>query len=369
MEDIKENKSSPSPAALAPPPQKISRIQHPILGGLCLITLVLLLAFAFIAWQWQQDANESNSQVAKQLGQLQQSQTMARSNASAIAKLSQSQLALSNQLSALSQKLSYNAQQLAQLSGGNRNDWLLSEAEYLLRLANQRLSLEQDIQGAELILSAADGVLKEIDDPALLPARIAVAEELLSLQGLANTDIQGAQATLRALMKNIPSIPERNQSNALRNNSLNDESANIEIINAENWLDQVIHELKKAVVIQRLDEAVTPLLPPEQKYYLQHNLRLMYEQSSLALVERNDESFQGSLAQAEQWLNEYFATEHPLVKAQLETITQLKAYRLSIVLPDISQSLRLVKARIEAMYRNHQLPQHTSASEKTEAAQ
>jgi uroporphyrin-3 C-methyltransferase len=377
VEDIKENTSPPSPSAPASPPplpsKKISRIQHPLLAGLSFITFVLLLVFAFITWQWHQQTSAQSSQVSQRLNQLQQHQTVARSNTQAIDQLTQANQKLMAQLNTLSQNMSHHAQQLAQLSGGNRNDWLLSEAEYLLRLANQRLNLEHDIAGAELILKAADGVLKEIDDPALLPARVAVAEELLSLQSLANTDLQGAQARLRALMKMIPSLPERHQSkagkSAIESDSPVPDSAQTMVSNAQSLWDQILDELKKAVVIQRLDQSVTPLLPPEQKYYLRHNLRLMYEQSALALVERDDESYQGSLNQAEAWLNDYFSTSDPQVKAQLDTVLDLKNIQLALALPDISQSLRLVKARIEAMYRDHQLPKHTSKIETIEAMQ
>ena len=377
MEDIKENTSPPShsaPASPPPlPPKKISRIQHPILAGVSVITLVLLFLFAFITWQWHQQTNAQSSQVTQRLSQLQQQQAIALSNTQAIDRLTQANQQLMAQLNALSQNMSHHAQQLAQLSGGNRNDWLLSEAEYLLRLANQRLNLEHDVAGSELILKAADGVLKEIDDPALLPARVAVAEELLSLQGLANTDLQGAQARLRALMKMIPSLPERHQSkagnSAVDSDSPATGSTPTKASNSQNLWVQILDELKKAVVIQRLDQAVTPLLPPEQKYYLRHNLRLMYEQSALALVERDDESYQDSLNQAEQWLNDYFSTSDPQVKAQLEAVRDLKDIQLALALPDISQSLRLVKARIEAMYRDHQLPKHTSKIETIEAMQ
>ena len=43
-------------------------------------------------------------------------------------------------------------------------DWQLTEVEYLLRLANHRLRLERDADGATALLSSADGILADIDE-------------------------------------------------------------------------------------------------------------------------------------------------------------------------------------------------------------
>src|SRR5690606_32604161 len=65
-------------------------------------------------------------------------------------------------------------------------------------------------------------------------------------------------------------------------------------------------DLKQAVTIRRLDQPLPPLLAPEQHYYLKQNLRLMLEQASLALLDKNAEVYQASLTKAAAWLTQYF---------------------------------------------------------------
>ena len=59
---------------------------------------------------------------------------------------------------------------------------MFSEVEYLLRLANQRLQLERDVEGAAALLRTADARLEEANNPALVPVRRAIAEELAALK-------------------------------------------------------------------------------------------------------------------------------------------------------------------------------------------
>lgn len=258
---------------------------------------------------------------------------------------------LAEQLEANQTKVAFHDQQLAQLAGGKRADWLLSEVEYLLRLANQRLNLERDAKGAELMLSAADQVIREIDDPSLTPARVVLAEEILALQSVPGADIQGVYASLNSLMTNISNMPDADSI------FLNERGEKQELFGeaAPSAFDKMIEALREAVSIRRLDEPVKPMLSPNQNFFLSQNLRLMLEQAALAVLARDDDAFQAGLQKSEDWLRIYFDTSHQNVSAQLESIQALKTKQLSYDLPDISRSLRLIKAHVESMYRSHQL--------------
>ena len=75
-----------------------------------------------------------------------------------------------------------NARELEQLASANQQDWLLAEAEYLLRLANQRLHLERDWNSALSMLQAADNVLAETHNPRTKAVRAAIAKEIPALK-------------------------------------------------------------------------------------------------------------------------------------------------------------------------------------------
>src|SRR5690606_5363670 len=94
--------------------------------------------------------NEINSETERVAAKLQQLET----------QVSESQLRLNN-----------HQERLQALSTTTREDWLLAEAEYLLRLANQRILTERQTANALSLMVTADDILKEIDDPDLFVVR------------------------------------------------------------------------------------------------------------------------------------------------------------------------------------------------------
>ena len=352
---------------LLPPPIAKQATSRTLVFALILMVITLAIAFSYFLWRQHQQIETNHTRNTLGFKQLNSELSEANENLQRRLQALESENKLVHQVLAQSEeKIGYQARQLAQLSGGNRNDWLLSEAEYLLRLANQRLLLEHDIRGTELVLSAADGVLKEIDDPALIPARIALAEELLALQSLPAADIEGAYAKIRSMLRSIDQLPERFAASSHYSNS--NEEENDERKNDSLW-QQVLSELEKAVVIRNANEPVAPLLLPTERYYLIQNLNLIYEQVSLSLLSKNNLLYHDGLSKAKSWLEQYFDPENQTVRAHKEMIENLAQRKLVHDLPDISKSLKLVKSRIEALYRSHVMDKETPASEKSNEAE
>lgn len=275
-------------------------------------------------------------------------------------------------LTTLDKQALFNTKLLNQLHGSNRADWLLAETEYLLRLANQRLSIESDVRGAEVILVSADKVLAETDDPGLLPVRKKLAEEILNLQAIPTIDIDGLYVKLEALISSLDQLNERHffdeQSSSASSSEAKLQSSDpddrLSVLWREIWSD-----LKRAVVVRRLDQPIEPLLTPEQSYYLKQNLRLMLEQASVALLDQKQDAFRHSLEKASQWIDQYFTDSEVHNQMLLQTIQQLSQTNITHTLPDISGSLQLLKVKIEAMYRHHQLDRLSSDRSRNEEAQ
>lgn len=355
--------STPPSQLPAPIPNQQGR-SFPWLALIALVvSLSLSAALAAFIWFQQQQFDAQIQTLVTGLNKSQQELSYLRSQSGdVLAQYRNSQEALEKASAALSDQVQFNAEQVSQLKNGNRLDWLLSETEYLLRLANQRLVLEHDIQGAELILTAADKVLKETNDPALTPVRIALAEELLALQQISEGDRTGAYAKLNALIQSIEQLPERTsrhqQANKL-DNSDTDGAAN-------NWYQKLLAGLKQAVRISKIDRSESPLMTPEQSYYLKQNLRLMLEQASLALFNQDEQVLKTSLTRAKAWISEYFQTDSPHVIASLENLSALERFQFVSSYPDISKSLRLLKTHIEGLYREHALSLNATPREKAE---
>jgi len=278
---------------------------------------------------------------------------------------------LSEQLATHRKQIEHNARQLAQVGGQSRTDWLMAEAEYLMRLANQRFNMEKDFIGAEAILIAANSVLAETDDPGLYIVRQQLAKDILALQQVPHIDIEGIYLQIEAL---IDLSNKLDQSHYLAQNEdaistilTEDETAttNTEENRFSQLLNQTLNEVKQLIIIRRLDEPVAPLLAPDQIYYLKQNLRLMLEQTELALLDRNQAMYERSLKKAEEWVETYFLTNRDNTVLILSTLKNLKEKEINPYLPDISQSLALMKKRVSQSYREHIVQETEKSKDNT----
>ena len=182
-----------------------------VLGLLAL--LIALGALVLAGWMYQQDqllaAQEKSTSASfrAELRALTDSQSELTSLLSAQREaLSQLRSDTSTRLDALarrSQDLEVSVQSLATV---DRQDWLLAEAEYLLRVANQRAQLSGDARSAAQLLASADEILQDLDDAALHPVRAEIAKEIAALQSSAERDVEGSYLALQALANEVAKL-------------------------------------------------------------------------------------------------------------------------------------------------------------------
>lgn len=339
---------------------------------LSIITFILLCICVFYFWQQQnqfalkiQQVSSSSQGASQNLNSFQQG---IQQQINALSNLSNKQQTL---LNSLAQESYIHTQKLSDLGARSRTDWLLAEAEYLMHLANQKLTLEEDISSAEAILASADKTIEEINDPGLFEIRKALASEIVSLQQVSHLDYQGLYLKLNAL---IDSLDQLKQTSFLLENTPKQDTEKLEDAKPEEvskilaiWTS-IWNDLKQAVSIRRLDQAVEPLMAPEQHYYLKQNLRLMLEQASLALIDKNTVIYQSSLTKALSWVNRYFSQEDNQVTALKNTLAEMSMFKIDQTLPDISKSLRLTKVKIESFYKQHSINKLTTPDSEIEAA-
>lgn len=224
---------------------------------------------------------------------------------------------------------------IGEISHVSRKSWMLAEAEYLLRLANQRLMMEQEVTSALALLQSADQILLDVGDVNLFRVRAEIAKEVMALRAVGEPDIEGAFLSLAALSDQLSSLPLLSPRSKL--------DTELDPAPETEPFQDVLAHLEKLVTIRHREQPVAPLLPPEQHYYVQQNLRLMLEQAQLALLQRKPLLYIQSLAKAEQWVQDYFefnASNGSL----LESLADLKQLNIAPQLPDISKSLALLKS-------------------------
>ena len=226
------------------------------------------------------------------------------------------------------------------ISTGARDAWLLAEAEYYLQIANAQLTLGANPLLANLALKLADERLRELGDPGLINVRRVVAEEIRSLEVLEQPDTESAALTLASLAQIVDALPI-NQDIATENGDgvATDDS----LTGTARALDSLKRAMSDIVRVRRTDETAKPLIAPDAAYFLRTNLILQLQAARLALLRGEQTLFQQSLDDAADWLREYYDNDSAPVRNALATIEDVRASSVVQTLPDVSESLRLLR--------------------------
>ncbi|MES3007262.1 MAG: uroporphyrinogen-III C-methyltransferase [Pseudomonadota bacterium] len=231
---------------------------------------------------------------------------------------------------------------------GAARDWLWTESEYLLRLANQKLQLEGDTESALLLLTTVDRMLSQEDDPALFPVREALAADIVAVRSMEAIDIAGLYVRLNNVMPIIERLSLRNalvqnytaQLPGQPGSQSAGQSVAAQSASAESGLlARGLEILGSIFVWQRWDVAPEALLPAPQEAMLKQNLRLMLEQAQLALLMSEEAVYRDSLAKGSDWAARYFAIDAGAGRTLTEELRTLSSERIAQVRPDISGSL------------------------------
>jgi uroporphyrin-3 C-methyltransferase len=235
--------------------------------------------------------------------------------------------------------------ELARFSAVDRKSWLLAEAEYLLRLANQRLIMAGDAESAQVLMSSADKILRELDEAALHDARGAVAADLAAVRAVPGVDVEGIYLRLAALIE---------QADQLVIFQMTAAEPRLEEAPADDWQDRLqqgyesaLLKLSDYVVIRRRDVPMQTLMDPQWEGLVRQNLRMLLEQAQVALLSGNQTLYAESLQRSNHWVAEFFESDEAAARAMASEIDQLADLRIAVEMPDISRSLSALDDAIE----------------------
>jgi len=209
LESEPKELAEPPPATPSTPPSA-SRAGRPWFG---LFNLLLILALAGAAgyyWRQQQQLQAENEAAYQADNAELQRQLADKASGSSL----QSSLSpLKGELAGLDRKLGEldlgkqglreSSEKLYQLFGRDKNDWQLAEVEYLMRVAQHKLILQNDFEGAAITLQAASDLIGFTADPGLLPVRVMISEEIADLKTRKRPDLVGMTLMLAQLGRQV----------------------------------------------------------------------------------------------------------------------------------------------------------------------
>lgn len=353
---------SPEPAAHATTADEVSQKRG---GGFVawlalFVAIVALVAFSIDFMGDRRAAGDIREDAAA----LATVTSSVRATQDSIASLQQNVTAISNQIAASDSEIAAIGRQLDErlqqiesfrgrmstlegsvsslqgISSGARDAWLLAEAEYYMQIANAQLQLAGNPQLAAHALGLADERILQLANPALTDVRRALSTELRALEVMVKPDTAGLTLTLSSLAAVVDSLPLK-QEIALPKDD--ETPVDPELSGTDRALASLRSALDSVVSVRRTDETLKPLIAPDAQYFLRANLALQLQAARLAMLRGEETVFQQSLDDAAAWLTEYYDTGSAPVQSALQTIADVRGSVFSIAVPDISESLRLLR--------------------------
>lgn len=329
--------------------------------------IIALLAIAASAghyyWSEQQKAQSSmqlNAVVKRQLVENQQqvAEQISQNKQSIAQQLSQNNQASSAELNTLRKNLeqrdslaNINAeaiaklqQQMASLGQNQPSDWLLQEAEYLIRVASRSLWLEKDTGTAISLLNDADLRIQELNDPQFLTLRQIIQQDIATLQLLPKLKTDDVIIKLMALEQQIKQLPLA----IFEIPTIKETETTLELTNnASDWRENLAKTWRKFTTefftITRRTGDVEPLMSPQFQQNLRENLSLKLQTAIWAASKSKTSIYQQALNDTQRWLNDYFDMTTLANQTFLETIDSLKAATIEVSYPNSLAALNTIR--------------------------
>ena len=260
----------------------------------------------------------------------------------------------SRQLENQSQQLAL--EQLYQDLSKSRDEWALSEVEQVLSTASQQLQLAGNVQGALIALQNADRSLSRSDKPQFISVRRAIAADMEKLKAMPSVDLAGVALRLDSVIAQVdtlpllsdekpllPAAPVRTQRGQARVETAPLGIGERMLATWRNWSAEMWDDVRQLIRVRSVNTPEALMLSPEQNYFVRENLKLRLLNARLALLSRDETSFAGDLAAAQETLDKYFDTRARTTQQALAVLRQVRANNLAIEMPTLADSLAAVR--------------------------
>ncbi|WP_108652524.1 uroporphyrinogen-III C-methyltransferase [Dongshaea marina] len=339
-----ENKNIETSAAKGSSSKPATSNKGALLPKISLLVSILALLLAIVIggsllWLGKERVQQqamSNLQVDSQLTQ----EKTAREQLSQTLQQTRQQLDEQQQdAKQLSEVVGQLRAQLREKAQRTPANWVLSEADYLLKMAGHKLWLQHDVPTAILLLNSADERILSLHDPSLIPLRRTIANDITQLQALHRPDREGIALRLGALVTQIDKLELAHPYVRKQQDAQQDQLSSQVADWKQNLVKSWHHFINDFVTVQRQDGQVKPLLSPSQNWYLRQNLRLMILQAQQAVYQEQPELYRQSLADARQWVAQYFSANDPKAQGVIRELDQLIKQPVSVEYPKQLKSL------------------------------
>ena len=261
--------------------------------------------------------------------------------------------------------------------GNEDTAWISAEAEYLVRMADQRLRLTRDVDTARSALELADRRLGATGDLRWSRIRARIAGDISALKAIRLPDLAGVSARLAAQIEAVSQLRLTVTPATLSDRPPADETLVVSAPDTtgeepqSSWrvaLDDLWQGMRDSVRVQRLDRPVAAVPVSGQRDFLFQNLKLNLESARLALVSGADSLYRDSLANSLDSLQRHFDPTDPATRTMQTELQALMAVDIRPALPDLSSTLHALQSEQARHQTTPATPSETAPPNKPQNA-
>lgn len=299
--------------------------------------------------QWREQRSNEQQQLNQQLGeQIKQLKT-------------QQQAARSDVKDLVFARVEAMQAKVAEVSGRQPNDWVLAEANYLIRMAGRKLWLEHDLITAQHLMATADLRIAELNDASLFPLRQQISRDIATINALPNPLVSDIHLALSGLVKMTDQLPVNTIE--IHASRLEEQRPPQPTEAASGYTETFLQSLKAfASRLLYVGKGVAggdiePLKMPKQQWFLRANVKMKLLQAQVAVLSRDQAVFRETVGRAVLWLNQFKASDANVL-AMKTSLNDMLSYQIDAQYPErfASQTLmdQLLRERLGDAYQIRQ---------------
>lgn len=229
----------------------------------------------------------------------------------------------------------------------DQRQWMLAEVSYLLSLANQRVIISSDVQGAIAALKGATNRLSDLADPKLLVVRKQIAREIASLKSLKLADINGITLQLDNMLQEVPQLSFKTPQQQTQ--QLQEQQQKIELasLDENNFFYNLWERIKSLVTVKKHSAPIKNAIEAINRNEIEQDIQYRLMAARQALIHKNSELFQREAGKALEKLSFYYDdTDNRVVEINKE-LKLISNTQLVADIPDITGSWKMVQKVID----------------------
>lgn len=338
------------PAKSITPPQTVRSGRA---MGVAVLSLVLsggaLGAAGFLWWQQQQQLNADHARTTELENSLAKADNELGATRQQLSQWATQQKQLQDQVSDLTSQRDALAQKMEGLDlritkvveGSARVDWMLAEVTQLVNVAERRLSLLGDVNGALALLESAETTVKSMEEPMARALRQALINDIQNLRSAQAEviDTEGLLLRINSTKRLIEKLEPPRPNFQAEPVELPDDVKNSESGTGLAW-----YKTKKFFAsLVRFQSHKQPLasiaVDPQARFYLQQGILLLLDQSQLAVLRGEATTYTLSLKEASDRVTRYLQADSKEGERVLRELSELSQQKVKQRVPEISETL------------------------------